>query len=82
MSSRFDSLFNESLLISWTFIIAAICGVTGVLVTWLFVPDMTGKDLAEEDALFLEYLQAHGWEGEVGEHEQKGLEADLNPLKK
>lgn len=26
----------------WTFIIAAICGVTGILVTYFFVPDMTG----------------------------------------
>ena len=27
----------------WTFIIAAICGVTGILVTYFFVPDMTGE---------------------------------------
>lgn len=31
------------------------------------VPDMTGVDLAEEDAAFLEYLTDNGWEGEVGE---------------
>jgi hypothetical protein len=68
--------------LSWTFIIAAICGVTGVLVTWIFVPDMTGKDLADEDVSFMEYLKAEGWEGEVGEHDQKGLEADINTLPK
>jgi len=66
----------------WTFIIAAICGVTGVLVTWIFVPDMTGKDLADEDVAFMEYLKAEGWEGDVGEHDQKGLEADINTLTK
>ncbi|KAH0838390.1 major facilitator superfamily domain-containing protein [Lanmaoa asiatica] len=57
----------------WTFIIAAICGVTGVLVTYFFVPDMTGVDLAEEDAKFLRYLTDNGWEGEIGEDDDKGL---------
>lgn len=66
----------------WTFIIAAICGVTGILVTWIFVPDMTGKDLADEDKAFLEYLEEHEWHGDVGELEQKGLEADFAPLAK
>ncbi|KAF8807506.1 MFS Git1p-related glycerophosphoinositol permease [Phlegmacium glaucopus] len=51
----------------WTFIIAAICGVTGILVTYFFVPDMTGVDLAEEDAKFMEYLEENGWSGLVGE---------------
>ncbi|KAI0715275.1 MFS Git1p-like glycerophosphoinositol permease [Earliella scabrosa] len=51
----------------WTFIIAAICGVTGILVTYFFVPDMTGVDLAEEDEKFMKYLADHGWEGEVGD---------------
>jgi hypothetical protein len=54
-------------LFRWTFIIAAICGVTGIVVTYLFVPDMTGVDLAEEDARFMEYLERNGWEGTVGE---------------
>ncbi|EGN96629.1 hypothetical protein SERLA73DRAFT_184737 [Serpula lacrymans var. lacrymans S7.3] len=57
----------------WTFIIAAICGVTGVLVTYFFVPDMTGVDLAEEDAKFMQYLAENGWEGEVGEDDDKVL---------
>lgn len=55
----------------WTFIIAAICGITGVLVTYFFVPDMTGVDLAEEDLKFMEYLRVNGWEGEVGEDESE-----------
>ncbi|KDQ63656.1 hypothetical protein JAAARDRAFT_386367 [Jaapia argillacea MUCL 33604] len=55
----------------WTFIIAAICGVTGVLVTYFFVPDMTGVDLADEDIKFMKYLAENGWEGEVGEDDEK-----------
>ncbi|THG99889.1 hypothetical protein EW026_g2534 [Hermanssonia centrifuga] len=51
----------------WTFIIAAICGVTGILVTYFFVPDLTGVDLADEDRKFMEYLAENGWEGDVGE---------------
>jgi len=49
--------------------IAAICGVTGILVTYFFVPDMTGVDLADEDAKFMKYLADSGWRGEVGEDE-------------
>ena len=35
------------------FIVAAIFGILGVLVTYFFVPDMTGVDLSEEDARFM-----------------------------
>ena len=58
---------NNSPCQSWTFIAAAICGALGILVTYLFIPDMTGVDLMEEDARFLRYLGENGWEGEVGE---------------
>ncbi|KAI1793877.1 MFS Git1p-like glycerophosphoinositol permease [Ganoderma leucocontextum] len=51
----------------WTFIIAAICGITGILVTYFFVPDMSGVDLKDEDEKFLKYLAENGWEGEVGD---------------
>ncbi|KAG1757461.1 major facilitator superfamily domain-containing protein [Suillus lakei] len=51
----------------WTFIIAAICGVT-----WY----MTGVDLADEDAKFMRYLADNGWEGEVGEDDEKGMFTD------
>ncbi|KAF8588658.1 MFS Git1p-like glycerophosphoinositol permease [Ramaria rubella] len=54
----------------WTFIIAAICGVTGILITYFFVPDMTGVDLADEDAKFMQYLADNGWEGNVGEDDE------------
>ena len=41
--------------------------------TYFFVPDMTGVDLADEDAKFLKYLTENGWEGEIGEDDDKGL---------
>ena len=48
----------------------------GILVTYFFVPDMTGKDLAEEDAKFMEYLKENGWEGDVGEEDEMALAGD------
>lgn len=44
-----------------------------MLVTYFFVPDMTGVDLADEDAKFLRYLAENGWEGEIGEDDDRGL---------
>jgi hypothetical protein len=61
------------LLLRWTFIIAALCGITGILVTYFFVPDMTGVDLADEDEKFMKYLADNGWEGEVGEDDDMNL---------
>lgn len=57
---------------------AAICGVTGILVTYFFVPDMTGVDLADEDARFLQYLSENGWEGEVGDDADELVEDDAS----
>lgn len=57
----------------WTFIIAAICGISGILVTYFFVPDMTGVDLADEDASFLKFLSDNGWEGEIGEDDSVAI---------
>ncbi|KAJ6531332.1 major facilitator superfamily domain-containing protein [Mycena capillaripes] len=53
----------------WTFIIAAICGLAGMLVTLLFVRNDLGGDLAEEDARFAAFLAANGWSGEMGASE-------------
>jgi len=61
----------------WTFIIAAICGVVGVLVTWLFVPNVTGEDLAIQDEKFRVYLVENGWNGEMGEDDMQGLAEDV-----
>ena len=57
----------------WTFIVAAICGVAGILVTYFFVKDVRGDDLANEDEKFRAYLVAHGWDGEMGEEDLKAL---------
>ncbi|KAK9381001.1 uncharacterized protein V2V93DRAFT_324603 [Kockiozyma suomiensis] len=53
----------------WTFIIAAICGVVGIAVTYFFVPHITGEDLRIEDVKFEEYLRSNGWAGTIGEPE-------------
>ncbi|KHN94539.1 Major facilitator superfamily domain, general substrate transporter [Metarhizium album ARSEF 1941] len=57
----------------WTFIVAAVCGVAGVLVTYLFVPTLTGEDLAKRDEEFRAYLLANAWNGEMGEADLKDL---------
>ena len=55
----------------WTFIIAAICGLSGMAVTYFFVPNLTGDDLAIEDERFRSYLVHHGWHGTMGEDDLK-----------
>jgi MFS family permease len=60
----------------WTFIVAVICGVVGVLVTYFFVADLTGEDLAERDKRFRAYLVENGWDGEMGDEDLKSLADD------
>jgi MFS family permease len=55
----------------WTFIIAAIAGVAGILVTYFFIEDLNGEDLALRDERFRAYLVASGWVGEMGEMDLK-----------
>lgn len=50
----------------WTFIIAALCGVSGVLVAWLLVPHLNEDDLMENDIQFNNYLIQNGWTGKLG----------------
>lgn len=50
----------------WTFIIAAICGLSGVIVAWLFIPQLKDDDLLEEDVKFKNYLLEQGWKGTFG----------------
>ena len=45
------------------------------MVTWIFIPDLRGEDLAEEDENFRAYLLGHGWSGTMGEHDLRA-EAD------
>lgn len=48
-------------------------GVVGIAVTFFFVENLTGEDLAMRDAKFRAYLVANGWIGEMGEEDLKGL---------
>lgn len=50
----------------WTFIIAAICGLVGVLLALIFVPHLQEDDLMEEDVKFKNYLVSKGWHGTFG----------------
>ncbi|KAM9927671.1 hypothetical protein OXX59_002371 [Metschnikowia pulcherrima] len=55
----------------WTFIIAAICGLAGMLVAWFFIPQLKDDDLLEEDVRFKNYLVERGWNGTFGVEEGK-----------
>ncbi|BCS03631.1 plasma membrane permease, mediates uptake of glycerophosphoinositol and glycerophosphocholine [Aspergillus luchuensis] len=57
----------------WTFIIAAICGIVGILVTYFFVPDISGEDLRIRDEKFRAYLVSKGWDGAMGENDMQAL---------
>ncbi|MCJ1412142.1 Plasma membrane permease, mediates uptake of glycerophosphoinositol and glycerophosphocholine [Ptychographa xylographoides] len=64
----------------WTFIVAAICGVAGILVTYFFVKDVRGDDLSNEDEAFRSFLVANGWDGEMGEDDLQALaDEDIPP---
>lgn len=51
---------------NWTFIIAAICGLSGVIVTFFFIPHLRDDDLMEEDIKFINYLRDNGWHHSFG----------------
>lgn len=55
----------------WTFIIAAICGLLGVLTALLFIPQLNDEDLSLEDVKFKNYLVANGWTGTFGYEEDQ-----------
>jgi len=63
----------------YVFVVAACCGVAGVLVVFFFIPNLKGEDLAEEDARFHRYLREHGWNGQYGlRSDEKALIGDSN----
>lgn len=62
----------------WTFIVAAICGVAGVLVTFFFIENITGEDLSIRDEKFRAYLVSQGWEGVMGEDDLKAQADDVH----
>ena len=63
----------------WTFIVAAICGVAGILVTYFFVPNLAGEDLRIRDEKFRAYLVDNGWDGEMGEDDLQAIAAEGIP---
>ena len=48
-------------------------GVVGIIVTAIFIPNLKGEDLTEEDERFRSYLVSKGWEGEMGEEDLAAL---------
>ncbi|TFY67181.1 hypothetical protein EVJ58_g1786 [Rhodofomes roseus] len=66
----------------WTFIVAAIFGAVGILITYVFIPEMTGVDLALQDEKFLKYLVENGWEGQIGDAETKSHHIDPEETEK
>ncbi|KAK0517799.1 Plasma membrane permease, mediates uptake of glycerophosphoinositol and glycerophosphocholine, partial [Tilletia horrida] len=51
----------------WTFIIAAIVGLVGVVIAYIFVPDTTQLDFEAEDEAWRAYLLSQGWNHEMGD---------------
>lgn len=45
----------------WTFIIAALCGLAGMIVTFLFIPHLREDDLSMEDVRFKKYMVEKGY---------------------
>ncbi|KAI3405278.1 hypothetical protein KGF56_001909 [Candida oxycetoniae] len=63
----------------WVFIIAACCGVVGVIVTAIFIPHLKVDDLLEEDIRFKNYLLSQGYKGQMGlepSDEEKDMDTD------
>ncbi|KAK9328087.1 major facilitator superfamily domain-containing protein [Lipomyces starkeyi] len=60
----------------WTFIIAAICGLVGVIITFFFVPKLNGEDLMDEDNRFHQYLINNNWQGVFGDNEFPDMISD------
>lgn len=61
----------------WTFIIAAICGLLGILGALFFIPHLKEDDLMMEDVKFKNYLLANGWTGTFGYEEGESSVSEL-----
>ncbi|CEP62324.1 Git1p LALA0_S05e03026g [Lachancea lanzarotensis] len=66
---------EKNLGIRWVFIIAAICGLAGILATWVLIPHLRENDLMERDIKFHNYLVRNGWTGTMGMDVDSDLEA-------
>lgn len=58
----------------YTFIVAACCGLLGIVVAFFFIRNDLEGDLSEEDVKFATFLRANGWQGTIGAAQQEGLE--------
>lgn len=63
----------------YTFIIAACCGLAGVIVALIFVPHLREDDLMKEDIRFMNYLREQGWKGHIGLSEDKSVVEETSP---
>jgi len=62
----------------WIFIVSAICGIIGILITYFLVPDMSGVDLEEEDrASSYSTLSTT-----AGEARSESTSASMSPIEK
>lgn len=50
----------------YTFIIAAVCGIVGILFAYFCIPHCRESDLMELDIKFYNFLIEHGWQGKMG----------------
>ncbi|SCU80801.1 LAMI_0B03774g1_1 [Lachancea mirantina] len=50
----------------WTFIIAALCGLAGIIVSTFLIRHLREDDLMRQDIDFHNFLIEHGWEGRMG----------------
>jgi hypothetical protein len=62
---------ENNLGIRWVFIIAAILGLLGIILTYFFIPNLSKEDLVLEDQKFTQYLLDNGWTGDMGEGEMR-----------
>lgn len=53
--------------------------LVGILITYFFVPDIKGDDLAIADEKFRLYLVSKGWKGEMGEDDLQALAGEGIP---
>ncbi|KAI5474595.1 MFS transporter [Pseudohyphozyma bogoriensis] len=57
----------------WPFIMAAIVGAVGMIISFFFIRNDISGDLGEEDERFNKFLAAQGWTGERGPDEYAHL---------
>lgn len=60
--------------IQGVFLIGAAFAMTGALVSWFLIPDMS-RDLETEDARFRAYLEENGYSGVFGESIEEELKS-------